>query len=289
MYKIVLLLLISTSVCCQTDFGKLTIESSLHNDLVEVSGIEYIDNTNLIWMVEDSGNEAKIFGYNPTSKKTERIVTVTNVENNDWEDLASDKEGNLFIGDFGNNSNKRKHLAIYKIANEDLLNEKEVVATKIEFELEDQEKYPPKKKNRNFDIESFFVLDNNFYLLSRNRSSKFDGTTKLYKLSMDGKEEKATVVTTFKTCGEKASCQITSATINHTTQEIVLLSYDKVWVLNNYEKDNIFDGSVKEINLGHFSQKESITFLNNKLYIVDEKVGLGGSNVYFFELQTKSE
>ncbi|MDT0556631.1 hypothetical protein [Patiriisocius hiemis] len=284
MYKYILIFLISTSVSCQTDFGKLTIESSLHNDLVEVSGIEYIDNTKLIWMVEDSGNEAKIFGYNPKTKNTKTIITVTNAENNDWEDLASDKEGNLYIGDFGNNSNKRKHLTIYKISNGDLFDKKEVKATKIEFKLEDQEKFPPKKKNRNFDIESFFVLNNNFYLVSRNRSSKFDGTAKLYKLSMNGKEDKANVVSSFKTCEDKTDCQITSATINHTTGEIVLLSYDKIWVLTDYKQDNIFEGSVKEINLDHFSQKESITFLNSKLYIVDEKIGIGGSNVYFLEL-----
>jgi hypothetical protein len=34
--------------------------------------------------------------------------------NIDWED-TKDKNGNLYVGDFGNNDNERKDLCIYKI------------------------------------------------------------------------------------------------------------------------------------------------------------------------------
>lgn len=44
-----------------------------------------------------------------------RTITIEGVENNDWEDIAKDKNGFTYIGDFGNNDNDRKNLAIYKV------------------------------------------------------------------------------------------------------------------------------------------------------------------------------
>ena len=54
-------------------------------------------------------------------------VVVVNAENNDWEDLTADDKGNLYIGDFGNNHNKRKNLSILKIKSKDLKNKNKVI------------------------------------------------------------------------------------------------------------------------------------------------------------------
>jgi uncharacterized protein YdgA (DUF945 family) len=62
----------------------------------------------LLWVIEDSGNANKIYGLNQTRKNiTIRMLKI------DWEEITKDKEGNLYIGDFGNNENK-EDLCIYK-------------------------------------------------------------------------------------------------------------------------------------------------------------------------------
>ncbi len=278
------ILSIGFTASCQ-DFGKLQVVASLPGTLKEVSGIEVIDDGDLVWMVNDSGNAPKVYTYNLASKEIEKIITVTNAKNKDWEDLATDEKGNLFIGDFGNNISKRKNLIIYSVKKAALFTNDEVAAVKTNFYFEDQKKFPPKKKHRNFDVEAFIVIDNYFYLFTRNRSSDFDGTTKLYKIPAKEGSFEAKLIGSFKTCANWDSCQITSAAVDHLTGKIALLSSNKVWILSDYTHDNFFNGKIEKIKLKHYSQKESITFKNsNELFIADERSKHNGGNLYLLKL-----
>ena len=69
----------------------------------------------------------------------------------------SGKVNRLFIGDFGNNYNKRGKNHIY-ILRAGFIKDKNnrVNADKITFTYEDQDKFPPKKESLNFDAEAFF-------------------------------------------------------------------------------------------------------------------------------------
>jgi len=64
-----------------TTYGQLILVSDLSSSLKEVSGNQMIANSDLIWMVNDSGNKPEIFGVNQQGK----IVNVVNVnaKNND--------------------------------------------------------------------------------------------------------------------------------------------------------------------------------------------------------------
>ena len=198
--------------------------------------------------------------------------------------MAVDPQGNLYIGDFGNNNNKRKHLAIYKVPAIPLDIQPRTVYTTT-FEYEDQTEFPPKKKYRNFDVESFIYVNNHFYLFTRNRSSHFDGSVKLYKVPATPGHHTATLIGTYTTCEDKSNCQVTGATIDFETGTVVLLSNAKIWVLKDYNNDDFFSGSITEIALGHDSQKESVCFKDkNTLYIADEQDGVLGGNVYEFKL-----
>jgi hypothetical protein len=42
---------------------------------------------------------------------------ITNANDIDWEDMTQYDFGHFFLGDFGNNENKRKWLTKYKIEN----------------------------------------------------------------------------------------------------------------------------------------------------------------------------
>lgn len=284
MRTLIFLIFLSVTVSSCQDFGKLKIVASLPASLAEISGIEKLPKSNLIWAVADSHNAATLFGFNPATQHVDKAIDLYGIKNTDWEDMAKDPEGNLYIGDFGNNSNKRKQLAIHKVLAVTEQTATSAVVTTT-FEYEDQKDFPPKKKNRNFDVESFIYFNNHFYLFTRNRSSQFDGTVKLYKLPSKPGHHTANLVSTFQTCEDKNNCQVTGATIDFKTGTVVLLSNSKIWLLKDYKKDDFFSGSIQEIELGHRSQKESICFKDaTTLYIADEQNGILGGNVYEFQL-----
>jgi len=252
--------------------------ADLPKSLKESSGIENLEGSDNFWMINDSGNSNELFEI--TSKgKIKQVVEVVNARNKDWEDLASNGNNQLFIGDFGNNNNKRKDLAIYSV-NINQIKDGKVSATKISFYFEDQEKFPPKKKDRNFDVEAFVYKEGYFYLFTKNRSSKFDGATKLYKLLAQEGEQKAVLTGTFVTCQDQSDCLITSAALSKDKNVLVLLTHNKLFQFTNFKGGNFFDGVIKEIRLHHKTQKEAVCFKGEELFMTDEVVKSNGGNLY---------
>jgi hypothetical protein len=246
----------------------------------EISGFESSESETLLWSVNDSGNAPEVYGYNPATNKIDKTIRIVNAENRDWEDVAIDKAGNIYVGDFGNNGNKRKDLIIYKLKPEAKKGGTHK-AEKISFRYEDQEEFPPKRSRRNFDVEALISFNDSLYLFTKNRSSKFDGTTKVYKLPVTPGQATAVLVGSYKTCSKKSNCRITAASINQTRTKIALLSHDKVWLLSGFSRDDFFGGKVEQLSLLHDSQKESISFKNDStLYIADERNGIYGGNLY---------
>lgn len=253
---------------------------SLPKKIKESSAVEVTEKSNLIWTLEDSGNKPLLFALD---KKGEIVNTVeiTNAKNIDWEDLTSDKDGNLYIGDFGNNDNERKDLSIYKINAADLTRKQASAAERIAFFFPEQAQFPPKKSERFYDVESFFLFEDNFYLFTKNRSSKFDGTTLLYQVPNKAGNHPAKLLSSFKTCDNFNHCAVTSADISPDGKKVALLSSDKVWIFTDFTSNNFLSGKVEQIDLKNFTQKEGICFVgNDKLYITDEKDKKTGGKLY---------
>lgn len=262
-------------VSCE-NYGQLTLVSDLSNSLKEVSGNEIIADSDLIWMINDSGNKPEIFGVN-LQGKIEKVVKV-DAKNHDWEDLTSDEKGNLYIGDFGNNNQKRKKLSILKITNEDLLNHEEVAVEKINFE------YPKLKgeKKTSFDAEAFFYHQNYFYIFTKSRKKKSLGKTLLFKIPNKKGKHVAEFISEFEFCND-VNCRITSADISSDGKRIVLLNHTSVFVLTGFKNDDFFSGKMNETSLNHTSQKEGICFKdNNTLLITDEFSKYSKGNLYSF-------
>jgi len=282
--SICILVILSTVQCQHKDYGKLTYVTTLPSVLQENSGISIVLNKSELYTINDSGGSNQIFTIDLKSGKIIQDITITNATNIDWEDLTSNGK-DLFIGDFGNNENNRKDQTIYWV--EDISNITDpsytTYAKSTTFTLEDQKQYPPKKSNHNFDIESFIIYNSNFYLFTRNRNQEkhFDGTTKLYRIPQKEGHQTAVLVDSFISCSDRDDCQITSATIDHATGKVALLSYNKVWIFEDYQQGNIFTGHIRKIKLDHFSQKESITFKDsNTLLISEERTSKKDSHVY---------
>lgn len=249
-------------------------------NLKEASGVEVSNASELIWVLEDSGNKNNIYGLT-SDGKIKQTVKVENATNVDWEDLTSDKSGNLYIGDFGNNDNARKDLCIYKIDSKDLKEEKATSSSKISFYYPEQTEFPPKKTGLFYDAESFFEHNGNFYIFTKNRSKGFDGTVMLYKIPNQPGNHKAQLMGKFQACNIYKQCAITSADISPDGKTIAILSSSRVYLLSNFSSDDFLNGKTEEFQLPDITQKEGICFKDNQtLLIVDEKDKKTGGNLY---------
>lgn len=273
------------------NFGQLQVKTKLPKILEEVSGIQYDAKEDAFWMLNDSGNSSSVFLVTEQGKILRELKI--DAKNNDWEDMTMDAEGNLYIGDFGNNANKRKDLRILKVKKEDLNSKKKVQVEKIYFSFPEQKKFPPKKKY--YDVEGFFEWKGSFYVFTKSRVKKKIGRTFLYRVPniQDYKPAKkygvfpAERISDFTTCGEKY-CWITGADITKDGKKVVLLNHKSTWVFSNFTGDDFFSGNAKEYPFNHSSQKESITFKNDStIYVADEdESGRNrGRNLYLFELE----
>lgn len=249
-------------------------------DLKEISGLEYLSQSKTLWALEDSGNRNKIYRIGEDGKSKDEIV-ITNIANRDWEELTSDAEGNLYIGDFGNNDNDRKDLAIYKIDKSSLNGKTAEATSKIAFYYPDQTEFPPKKSNRIYDCEAFFEHKGNFYLFTKNRSAKFDGKFNIYKIPNKQGNHKAELLGSLSTCDVYKKCAVTAADISPDGTKAALLTGGNVFVITNFKNGNFANGTMTRYDLGHVSQKEGLTFTDDDtLLIADEREKKTGGRLY---------
>lgn len=253
-----------TSFFCQT--GTLKPIISVNDNLKEVSAIETIKGSALFWVIEDAGNANTIYGIDDEGNIA-RSIKVDNVENDDWEDLTHDLEGNIYIGDFGNNSKKRQNFSILKLAISNS-STNTIAAKKINFTL------PKKMKSKDF--ESFFLLHDNFYIFSKEKKKGV-----ILKVPNTIGNHVAELISEFKLKGKKT--KITSADVSLDGKTIVLLNHDKVWRLTDFKADKFFCGKVETIEFKHISQKEGVCFnKDGTLYITDERKKSKGGKIYKF-------
>lgn len=281
--KIVQLLMAFLLLSCNNinDEG-LKVKGKLH--LKEVSGIEYIAETDKLWAIEDSGNKNVLYSLDEDGDVKDE-VKITNSKNVDWEDITSDREGNIYIGDFGNNDNERKDLIIYKIDRGELNKKEAKASAKISFYYPEQTEFPPKRSRMFFDVESFFELNGNFYLFTKNRSAKFDGSFCVYKVPNKEGNHAAQLLATLNTCKVYSKCAVTGADISPDEKTIVLLASDKIWLFTDFADNEFKQSNMIQYPLGHFSQKEGVCFTDNStLLIVDEKSNKTAGKLYEFNI-----
>src|SRR5690606_33138987 len=149
-----------TMACGQkVQYGSLEPLGSFPAHLEEVSGIAQAAGGNF-WVIQDSGNKNEIHLVDAKAQLI-KSLKIDNAKNRDWEELALDSVGNLYIGDFGNNDNERRDLTIYKLTPQEL-EKQEPMAEKLEFNYPEQKAFPPQKSARYYDAEGFFHYGDQF-------------------------------------------------------------------------------------------------------------------------------
>jgi hypothetical protein len=267
--------------------AKLKKITDLSKQVFETSGLAYYQNEYLITH-NDGGHKSEIFVLNLQGEIVKKI-NVKDTKNRDWEDLAQDDAGRLYIGDFGNNDNSRKKCQIY-ILPSNFLDKKEVTPKKITFTYEDQKDFPPKKRNLNYDCEAFFWKDGKLYLLTKCRTKPFTGESRVYEIpALPGKHKAKYLGSIFLCNAGWRFCSVTSVDYHARSNTLAILTYSKLYTVSNIKGNDFWNGKVKSYSLPVVKQREAICFKNKStLFVTDEqKKGLGGGNLY--ELKVKSK
>ncbi|MCB9191950.1 MAG: T9SS type A sorting domain-containing protein [Flavobacteriales bacterium] len=258
--------------------GQTLVVSELCNlpaEVLETSGLENGPD-GCFWTHNDSGNPSTLYCVDTTGT-VQRTVEVIGDPNTDWEELAKDDAGNLYIGNFGNNSLVRTDLRIVKIPSIDTCTSVAYVSDTIQFSYPDQHDFPPIGSYGNFDMEAMVWLNDTLHLFSKDRSDPSTGYCKHYKLPAVGGTYQAQLVDSLFTGGISFVFSVTGADISADNTQLVLLNSDRLWLCRNFTGSNFFGGTVAELSLGIFSQKEGVCFRNGFIYITDEEsFGLGG-------------
>jgi hypothetical protein len=114
----------------------------------------------VFWTHNDGGGPKRQVLYAMTREgKSLAAFPVTEVLLQDWEDIAIDDKGHLFIGDIGNNDAKRRELAIYRIDEPDPKHGMGAIHPKRAWSL--------RFAGKPFDCESLFVWKDDGYVVSK--------------------------------------------------------------------------------------------------------------------------
>ena len=141
--------------------GVLQIGRISHPNITESSGVVASRQfSTLFWTHNDGGGFKKqiLYGISREGKFVAEF-RVTGALLQDWEDIAIDSEGHLFIGDIGNNDALRTQLAVYLIDEPDPKSSHNSVEIKRGWQL----RFPKKP----FDCESLFVWQGYGYVISK--------------------------------------------------------------------------------------------------------------------------
>ena len=229
------------------------------NEVLESSGLA-LTNDNNFWTHADGGNPPVLYKVTESGKLLQTLE-IPNTQNLDWEDLTKDPEGNIYIGDFGNNQNNRRNLRIFRVK-ENNVNQVDTIL----FRYADQKAFPPEKEDRNFDMEAFFYFQDNLYLFSKNRGR--NKIVKLYKLPAQPGNYQVQVTDSIR-----ISNMITAADISPDGKKLALLGYGNIYVLEASDADNFFAGQKYCIPFGKSGQAEALVFINNTDFVISNEGG----------------
>lgn len=235
----------------------------LDEKITESSGLAHASDSTF-WTNPDGGPGNVLHLFNLKGGLLQSVKL--SVPNKDWEDLAQDTTGNLYIGDFGNNANTRRNLTIYKLNQATM-----EVADTLYFNFADQTEFPPPYRQRHHDVEAFFYRSDSLYLFTKSRA--FKGLTKLY--SLPARSGDYTLVPQEEL---QVKSPVTAAASAPNQKEYTLLGYGRLYVFQPEDTAVSLMSKRYCLTIGRTGQAEAILYLsptqllitneNGKLYLV---------------------
>lgn len=247
----------------------------------ETSGLEFYNNNFITH--NDSGDGPSLYVFNKSGNLIEAMDLNKNsnfeIENNDWEDVASDDKY-LFVADTGNNFGNRSNLNIIRVSKEDNY----AVDGKIEIFYADQETFFPRPKHK-YDAEAIVVINDHLLLFSKDREKL---NTDLYLVDKFQKEaQKLTSEFTYN-----VNSLITGGDYKNELHLLALVSYNSegnqyLILFERFDLENLEENTFKKYNIPlERAQIESIKIIDkNTFWVTSEDEGIG--NPFMYKLKVK--
>jgi len=252
-------------------------------DISEISGIANSKvNDNVLWVINDSGDRARIYALTPSGEILARIK-IEDADNEDWEDLAlfSYQGGSyLLIADTGGNTSNRDVFDLYIVAEPDLRNNPQSVAVqwRIRFQYQDEP--------RDCEAVAVDALEEKIYLLSKRSVPSV-----LYELPLrpDGNEiiiaKRLGEVNTIpqptqdeiKTRYDKYHAQPTGLDITPNGGKITVLTYRRLFIYDRARNESWLGALNRpplQIEFPPLKQAEAICFFtdNKSVLVTSEQI-----------------
>ncbi|MCJ8163999.1 hypothetical protein MKJ04_04040 [Pontibacter sp. E15-1] len=245
---------------------KVTVQriGRLESRLAESSGLARASDSTF-WTHGDGGTPSALYRINLKGELLETVPLP--VPNQDWEDIAEDERGNLYIGDVGNNFNNRRNLQVYKIAPEGM-----AVTDTIRFRYADQSAFPPPPPAQHYDLEGFFYHTDSLYLFTKSHALR-KAVTRRYSLPATGGSHVLEPEEEIR-----LGSPVTAAALAPARNQFALLGYGRLYLFAMENSQVSFKGKRSCLPLGKTGQAEAITYLsatqllltneNGKLFLI---------------------
>jgi len=222
---------------------------------------------NVFWTHNDHGDIARIFATTAEGELI-REVQISGADHVDWEDIAADDAGHLYIGDFGDNRKKRKERTIYMLKEPNPFEPDSVfILKRIHFDFPDCKDNPTSTKNKKkmVDCEALFWANGHLYCLTKHRKERI---TKLYRFAplRDNEYQILTKIAEFNIDGV-----VTAADASMDGGKLLLLCYDYIYLFEKpSHDDNYLAGQYKRI-LFSGGKSEGICFAGSDIFFSNEQ------------------
>lgn len=241
----------------------------LDSRISESSGLAFASDSTY-WTHSDGGSLNELYLFNLEGELLQTVPL--QVPNRDWEDLAEDEQGNLYIGNFGNNANTRRNLQVYKIQPET-----RTVEDTIRFRYADQIEFPPARPERHYDLEGFFYHTDSLYLFTKSRALR-KTITKRYSLPAEGGYHALAPQEELR-----VKSPITAAAKSPAQDQFALLGYGRLYLFGMDDGRVNFSGKRSCLPIGKTGQAEAVLYLSpNQLLITNEN-----GKIYLVTLNSK--
>jgi hypothetical protein len=138
------------------------------------------------WTHNDGGPDNSIYAITRQGKLLARFAVRTG--NIDWEDIAADDAGGLYLADIGNNFLRRRSVLVHQLDEPDPAGPVRPLRPRRTWELH----YP----DAAFDAESLFIVADHGYIISKNRDFS---PARLYRFSLDPQDGQKQVLQALTT------------------------------------------------------------------------------------------
>jgi hypothetical protein len=183
-------------------------------EVEETSGLFFWNGD--LFTFNDSGGKNMLYVLDTMGGEIKKRIPVIGAVNRDWE-AATIWDNKLYIGDFGNNSARRKDLTIY-LADLNRIDETLPTVDSIRFHYPEQTNFEKQKRNHDFDCEAMVVFRDTVYLYSKGWQ---DGTTKIRTVPAVPGEYAAQEINRFDAGG-----LISDAAYDTENKQLVLIGYN---------------------------------------------------------------